>query len=246
MERMQATAHRIRYLNHFQLLRVRAAEGKEGLKKAYLEAARTYHPDRYAGRPERLVDLASMILEQYQEAYETLAKEKRRKKYLLSLSKDEFESSGASEVDIHDPVRASIYWKEGQRFLNAGKWAEAETNLRDSLRFDSSKPEVHAALGWVMYKAEPKRNRDTAAEMIRRAVDMDNNCDRAHYYLGMLSKEGGNDTKAELFFSRAVAANSGNIEAARELRLLQKRAGGGGKGKKGGLFSRFLSKDPDD
>ncbi len=242
---MLKEAHRIRHLNHFQLLGVRARAEKEEVKKAFIKVAQQYHPDRHHERPRRLQDLATFMLERYQEAYETLIKEKKRKAYVGSLSDDEFSEAGGSSEDLHNPVRAQIFFKEGERFLKVGKWGEAESNFAEALRFDDSKASYHAALGWVRYKLDPRKNRGAALESLRRAVDLNNNCDHAHYYMGLIAKADNDVPKAELYFSRAVAANAANVEAARELRLLQTRVGGTtpttpkkGGGLLGGLFGR--------
>ncbi len=240
-------AHRIRHLNHFQLLKVRASDDKETIKKAYLAAARQYHPDHFYERPQRLSDLANQIQERYQNAYETLVRDKARKLYLATLSEQEMEQAGISEKELHNPVRASIFWKEGERFLKVGKFPEAEQNLSEAVRFDASKAVYLAALGWVRYNLDRRRNKQAAIDDIRRAIEMSNTCDRAHYYLGLIAKDDGDWRKAELYFSRANTANPDNIEAARELRLIQRRGGGGAgdDGRASGLFGGLFGKKKD-
>lgn len=242
---MLKEAHRIRHLNFFQLLGVRARADKEELKKAYLKVAQLYHPDRYHERPQRLQELATHLLEQYKDAYETLAKERRRKAYVTGLSDDEFSEAGGNAEDLHNPVRGQIFWKEAERFLKVGKWSDAEKNLDEAIRFDSSKAIYHATLGWVRYKQDPEKHKAEAMTHLRTAVDMNNNCDRAHYFMGMIAKTDGDVAKAELYFSRAAAANEANVEAARELRLLESRTNGEvprSRKKGGGLLSGLFGK----
>lgn len=217
-------SHRIRKLNHFQLLRVRFSDGEDKIKEVYLDAARKYHPDRFFNRPHRVSDLADVIQARYQAAYSVLSKEKKRKAYIAELSDGELQQAGVTSQDMHDPARATILWREGERFLKAGKWDAAVEYISEALRYDGNRAEYHAAMGWVQFNLDPVANRREAREMIRQAIAIDNHCDLAHYYQGMMAKAEGNLAKAELFFNRALTANPDNFDAKREMRLLQRRS----------------------
>ncbi len=217
-------SHRIRKLNHFQLLRVRYSDPEEQIKKVYLDASRTYHPDRYFNRPQRVSDLADVIQARYQQAYSVLGKEKKRKAYIAELSDGELQQAGVTSQDMHDPGRATILWREGERFLKVGKWEEAADYVTEALRYDGNRAEYHAAMGWVRFNLDPTANRREALDLIRQAIAIDNNCDLAHYYQGMMAKADGNPAKAELYFNRALTANPDNFDAKREMRLMQRRS----------------------
>lgn len=226
-------AFRIRHLDHFALLRVRANDSLEKLKGAYLDASRLYHPDRYYTHPQRVSDLACFIQSRYQAAHEVLRDENRRKQYVSTLGDANLRRAGVSDRELHDPGRATIFWKEAERFMRARKWEEAQKLLDEAIRFDPQKAIYLASRSWVIFNRDPGDNQKPAMEGLRRAIDMNNNCDRAHYYMGMIAKHTGEHSKAELYFSRAIAANSDNFEASREIRLIQRRtategSGGGG------------------
>jgi CheY-like chemotaxis protein len=239
-------AHRIRKLNHFQLLRVRFSDGEDKFKQVYLDAARRYHPDRFFNRPARASALADVIQARYQEAYSVLSKDKKRKIYIAGLSDGELQQAGVTSQDMHDPARATILWREGERFLKVGKWEEAADYVTEALRYDGNRAEYHAAMGWVRFNLDKTRNRREALDMIRQAIAIDNNCDLAHYYQGMVAKADGSLDKAELFFTRALTANPDNFDAKREMRLLQRRSGSdegetpGGSGFFESLFTKDL------
>ena len=241
-------SHRIRKLNHFQLLRVRFSDPEDKIKKVYLDASRTYHPDRYFNRPQRLTDLADLIQGRYQDAYAALSREDKRKKYIAELSNGELEQAGVTTQDLHDPKRAVILWREGERFLRNGKWDAAADYVSEAIRYDGDRPEYHAAMGWIRFNLDPATHRGQALEMIRQAIQMDNHCDRAHFYQGMIAKAEDNLAKAELYFNRALTANPNNYDAQRELRLIQRRAGAksSGNGDKvgnSGFFESLFTKD---
>ncbi len=236
-------AYRIRHLNHFQLLRVRNNDSVDKVKQAYLDASRLYHPDRFYTRPDRICALASFIQARYQDAQEILSDEKKRKRYLSAMGDEDLRRAGVTDKDLHDPARATIYWKQSERFVRARKWEDAQKLLDEALRFDPGKAIYLATRGWVVFQRDPKGNRETALDALRRAIDINNNCDKAHYYMGMIAKHTGERSKAELYFSRAVAANQDNFEATRELRLLERRGSGdhepvAKKGLFSGLFKR--------
>jgi len=242
LQGLMAEAHRIGRLNHFQVLGVRATDPPEKAKAHHLDAAKKYHPDRFYQRPDRIAAVAEYIQGRYQGAYDTLTNENKRRGYVAGLSDSALEQAGVSATDLHDPAKASILWREAERFLAAGRWKAAEDYLSEALRFNSDRAVYHAAQGWVLFNLEPRRNRRVALDLIKRAIDMDNNCDRAHYYQGMIAKADGNLAKAELYFSRALTANSENFEAKREMRLIQRRTRDGGDDG-GGLLDSLFTKD---
>ncbi len=243
LQELLIEAHRIRRLNHFQLLRLRATDSEDKLKAAHLEAAKTYHPDRYFQRPERVRSVAAVIQSRYQDAYDTLHGEGSRKRYLASLGDGELEQAGVSSEELHDPRKGSVLAREAERFMKAAKWTEAEHYMREAIRYDSERAGYVASLGWIVFNLDSQANRASALDMFRQALAISNNCDRAHYYRGMLAKQDGNAAKAELHFSRALAANTDNFEAKREMRLLQRRTGGNGDEDKGGFLDSLFTRD---
>ena len=237
-------AHRIEQLNHFQLLRIRASDPPEKLKALHLQASKKYHPDRYYQRPKRLAQVSEHIQSRYQEAYDALNQEASRRGYIAGLTDSALEQAGVAVADLHDPAKALILWREGERFLKAGKWQPAQEYLAEALRYNAERADYHAAMGWVKFNLDPTVNRRQALDLIRRAQDIDNNCDRAHYYQGMIAKTEGNEAKAELYFSRALAANADNFDAKREMRLMRRRAGTSDDGDEGkGLLDSLFSRD---
>ena len=89
------------------------------------------------------------------------------------------------------------------------------------------------------------RTRDLIVKMDE-AVRMNGNCERAHFYRGMLHKRTENPKQALKDFKRAVELNPHNLDAAREIRLygMRQPAAAGGKpdGSVGGLFGRLFKK----
>jgi curved DNA-binding protein CbpA len=243
LQELLVEAHRIRKLNHFQLLRVRATDPEDKLKQAHLAAAKTYHPDHFFQRPDRVRAVAAVIQGQYQEAHDTLKSEGGRKRYLASLGDGELEQAGVSAEELHDPKKASILMREAERFMKVAKWPEAEHYMREAIRYDSDRAGYVASLGWILFNLDPRGNRPAALDQFRQALEISNNCDRAHYYRGILAKQDGNASKAELHFSRALAANPDNYDAKREMRLLQRRGNGHGDEEKGGVLASLFARD---
>ena len=67
---------------------------------------------------------------------------------------------------------------------------------------------------------------------MQKAIAIDNNCDRAHYQMGVIARVEGDVDRAERCFREAVRANPRHLEANQELRLIDMRK----KKEKKGLF----------
>ena len=60
----------------YQILGVSPSASEEEIKAAYRELAKKYHPDNYADNP--LADLAQEKMQEINEAYDTLIRERRQ------------------------------------------------------------------------------------------------------------------------------------------------------------------------
>jgi len=74
--------------NPYEVLEIKEGASDEEIKKAYREAVKKYHPDKYVNNP--LADLASEKLVEINEAYEYLTKNKG------NSSQSDYSRSGAS------------------------------------------------------------------------------------------------------------------------------------------------------
>ncbi len=108
--------------------------------------------------------------------------------------------------------------------------------------FDLEPSAGHQAFyAWLLYLRHSTSGRvhPEAWTHLKLALKRDPTCDRAYFYKGMLLKKLGRMEEAQIHFKRALKLNPNNLEAAREVRLGETR-----RKRNGGLFHRFLDRDP--
>ena len=79
---------------------------------------------------------------------------------------------------------------------------------------------------------------DDLVNHLRKALEMSPNSERVHLYLGQLLKRSGNESEAIQHFRKVLEVNPRNIEAAREVRIMEMRKTK--EKEKKGFFGRFM------
>ena len=197
----------------FARLGLPVGASREEVKHAFLGLARQFHPDRFT--VPALADLADTVREFFaavNEAYETLSDEKKRNAYL---------SRGEGGGGAQDPQSARIDFTKGEACLRTRDWVKARGFFEAAIRADPQ-PDYKAALALAIIRDPGSRDRERARALVEEALRTPS-CDRAAYVGGILARDDKEVGKAEKLFRAAVAANPRNADAARELRLLERR-----------------------
>lgn len=100
----------------YEILGVPRNATKEQIKKAYIELAKKYHPDKYQNNP--LSELAEEKFKEIQEAYDFLMKNKGS--YHGSYNSSSYNTSGSSSNSVFMEVR---------NFINMGRFDQANSIL---------------------------------------------------------------------------------------------------------------------
>ncbi|HET6414069.1 MAG TPA: DnaJ domain-containing protein [Anaeromyxobacter sp.] len=204
---------RARERDLFARLGLPGGAGREEVKQAFLSLARQFHPDRFAA--PALADLADTVREFFttvNEAYETLSDEKKRNAYL---------SRGEGGGGAQDPQSARIDFTKGEACLRTRDWVKARGFFEAAIRCDPQ-PDYKAALALAIIHDPASHDRERARALAEEALRTPS-CDRAAYVAGILARDEKDLAKAEKLFRAALAANPRNADAARELRLLERR-----------------------
>jgi curved DNA-binding protein CbpA len=196
--------------------RLGLAEGatKDEVKKAFLQIARQFHPDRFAS--PALADLAATVRDFFtavNEAYEVLSDDRKRAEY-----------QAAARGGAADPKRADsakVDYQKGEACLRTRDFPRARGFLESAVRADP-RAEYQAALAWTYVIDPAGRDLPRARTILAEAV-RDPTCDRAQFVAGVVAREEGNEPEAERFFRAAVAANPRHGDALRELKALEGR-----------------------
>jgi tetratricopeptide (TPR) repeat protein len=170
-------------LNHFELLGLRPGAAAVEVKKAYHEASRRYHPDRYfqknlgsfRARVER-------IFKRLHDSYAVLSDPERRAEYerehpelagtaadAPKVRKDDQRSAERRARFARHPYMAKLtrvheLLANGKKSLSEGDFSKAYTDLHLASKLDPKNQDVHELLSRVRRRHEQQR----AAEELKR------------------------------------------------------------------------------
>jgi DnaJ-domain-containing protein 1 len=144
-------------LDHYALLGIDRGADSADVKRAYLTAAKTYHPDviARAGLDGETRVRANKVFAAIGKAYATLSDPQRRRQYDLGLG------SGA-ERDAERLATAEGLYRKGEVLLRQGNFRGAVEFLEPAVELWPEEAEYQSALGWALYKklpSEPERAR---------------------------------------------------------------------------------------
>ncbi|HSN15181.1 MAG TPA: DUF4388 domain-containing protein [Anaeromyxobacteraceae bacterium] len=211
-------APRARDANFFVRLGIDTSAGRDVVKRAYLDLAKQFHPDRYASPAlEDVRDVVRDFFISVNEAYETLSDDRKRADYLGSLQGAGAANPAASVA----AASAQIDFEKGEACIRTRDFAKGRAFLEAAVRAHPV-ARFQAALAWA-YVADPAvRDRERARELIDLAKQ-DPACDRAFFIAGVLARDDGNDGAAERHFDACLKANPRHADAVRELRAIELR-----------------------
>jgi len=245
--------------DYFMMLDLARDATQAEVESAFFALAKRWHPDRLPAELAPVRDACSRVFGRMSEARTTLSDEEQRGRYMRLLA----EGSGSPETQesVAKVLDAAREFQKAEIRFKRNDLVEAEALCRHALEADPTQPDYHAMLAWLIaLKPESQSAERTldCIKMLDRAVAMSARCERAFFSRAMLYKRLGKADLAAKDFKKVVDLNPRNIDAAREVRLYQMRAGGrssappptargapAGKPEepaKGGLFGRLFKK----
>jgi tetratricopeptide (TPR) repeat protein len=210
-EALAVVQPRAREKDLFARLGVARTATRDDVKRAFLQIAKQFHPDRFAA-PE-LADLQDAVRDFFaavNEAYEVLSDDRKRTAWLAKTAPGGDDAQGA-RVDF----------QKAEACLRTRDFPRARGFYESAVRADP-RPEFQAALAFVCL-VDPARKDPARARALLDQATRDPKCDRAFYVAGILARDEKDDGRAERMFRAAVAANPRNADAVRELRILESR-----------------------
>ena len=213
--------------DHFAVLGVPQSSNKDQVKAAFLQLAKTFHPDRL---PEGLKGShgprINTVFDAIRAAYDALQDDAARAAYVERLKAGPPKpgvrpGAPAEPTPVDQQVRELM--REGDVHLKKKEYAVAEKAFSRAHALDK-KSETLAAQAWAVF-LDPARKTELSAvqQMLSEALKLDPRCARAHYQVGLIAKAQGNEAGAEKAFRAAVAANPRHAEASAEVRLIEIR-----------------------
>lgn len=214
----------LKELNYFERLGLETTVGSSEVGKAFLDVARTYHPDNVPqDAPERVRNLYSDIFSLLNEAQQKLTNDQSRAAYLEALE------SGLEDdqVDIGYIIEAENIFAKGEALLNARKYTQALDEFEEALKHNPEEGEFYIFRGYAMFMA--KSDPDNAhvnlcIQNIGKGLKMrGNNVASGFLFLGRIQKKLGNMEDAKKMFGKALSIEPNHAEASSELRLMSMR-----------------------
>jgi hypothetical protein len=208
---------RLKKLDYYQVLGLERSADSTAVKKAFLQMARRFHPDRYFSSPlGDLQELLNEIFSLINEAWETLKDPDLRRKYDQRQASSRVEEKGHGKPD--DRTVAKQQFQRAREALSAGDPAAAVEALRWASRLDPDQAQYHAWLGIALVRSE--RGLHEAEDHLKTAISLDAGVADYHYYLGRVYATGGLPRRAAEFYSRALSLNPGHLKAAEGIKAV--------------------------
>ncbi len=217
---LREAAQKLLAADYFVALGVPRTASLEDVKKAFVGAAKTWHPDRIPAGLEDARPLLGKLFARLELARATLSDPARRKQYLDDLAKP---AAAATAGDITS-AEATLEFRKAEALLKKHDLAGAAAHLRKAVQLAPSSVEYQVLLVWLQVKPESSRSRlgELAADLDR-LIGRESTSERAYFYRGQLRKRLDQLDKAHADFVRASALNPSNVDAAREVRIYTMR-----------------------
>jgi tetratricopeptide (TPR) repeat protein len=187
---IQATHANLDQLDHYALLGVAADAGRDAIRRAYVAAAKRFHPDALVrlGLGD-LRGIAQQLFARVAQAHEVLTDPERRREY-------DAEQRGESGADAAQVVQAEALYRKGEVLLRAGNFAGALEFLAPAVALWPEEAAYQSALGWALYKRVPSDPGGARAHLAR-AVGLAPDDPVTHFRLGLVLRALGETAAAE-------------------------------------------------
>jgi len=138
--------------DYLTLFGIDEAADDDALRRAYMQLAKKFHPDRYQNElfSRDLQQKVNNLFQHIREAYETLSHPARRHKYLQELR-----TGAEPEHDqVADIVQAETLYEQGVMLMRRSKFAEAHDLLEEAVRLYDQEAEYISYLAWAKYRSD--------------------------------------------------------------------------------------------
>jgi curved DNA-binding protein CbpA len=213
-------AHKLLSLDHFAALGVSRSASPDDVKKAFIDAVKSWHPDRVPQGLDEVRPLFAKVFARLELARSTISDPGQRARYIEELAKPD---TAATAQDI-STAEAGLELRKAEGMLKKNDAAAAERHLRRAVQLAPSNVECQVLLVWLQAKPDStvQRLRELVVDLDR-LITRDPESKRGYFFRGMLHMRLDQTKKAMADFARAVELDPHNIDAARELRLYRMR-----------------------
>jgi tetratricopeptide (TPR) repeat protein len=195
---------RLDELDHYALLEVPNRAPAAEIKRAYLKAAKYYHPDALARLhiESEVRDQANKVFARIGKAYSLLNSADERRRY------DAFLAGEDPEIDADQIATAETLFRKGEILLKLGNFKGALEFLAPAVEIYPQEADYQNALGWALYKKLPSEP-ESAKLHLERAVELAPNDHTVLFRLGFVLRTLGDTAAATDLLARARESDPG-------------------------------------
>jgi CheY-like chemotaxis protein len=227
-------------LTHYQLLGVSRTSSPEDCRRAFVQLARKYHSDAYAGLDIGSAQAAlANLFQRANQAVAVLSDEKQRAEYDVFLVRQE----QGLPTDAATVLRSEELFEQASRLIKLGakgKAPQALELLDEAVKMNSADPEFRVYQAYARFWVHGTASATEAQQSIAQALEQNPDLASAYLFLGLIARETGHDTEAIRHLEKTLALDPSNERAAQELRAIRRKAEKAASGKS--FISRLLGK----
>jgi curved DNA-binding protein CbpA len=217
---LRERAQKLLAQDYFIALGVARAASADEVKRAFVEAAKRWHPDRVPDGLDELRPLYAKVFARLEIARATISDPARRDRYIEELAKPS-KAATAGEVSS---AEAALEFRKAEALLKKNDAVQAERHLRRAVQLAPNMVAYQVLLVWL--QAKPGSTPDELRKLVvdlDRLIAKDQECERAWFYRGQLRKRLDLVKEAHADFVRASELDPNNIETQREVRIYKMR-----------------------
>lgn len=185
-------------VDYYSLLGVDSRADANAIKRAYVSAAKDFHPDTLArsGIAGEVRAQASRVFAEIGKAYTTLSRAESRREYDALLAGDDL------GIDAEQIATAETLYRKGEILLRQGNFRGALEFLLPAVEIYPDEADYQNATGWALYRQSPS-DPERAKPHLERAVTLAPKDAVAHFRLGVVLRSLGESDAAQTSFTRA-------------------------------------------
>ncbi|MBU1242352.1 DnaJ domain-containing protein [Myxococcota bacterium] len=193
----------------------------EDIDARFRELARKFHPDTLARKDlSEFLAEAQDVFAKLTEAYNLLKEDTSREKYRKPAESKE------DLAEVRRVLEAEVLYQKGIIHFRRKEYGLAEQMFLEA-RHKNEDGSHLAMWAWLRY-LNPDNDRKAVREEVKialqKAIQLTPREADFYFYLGKVCLDMEQIASARQYFNKAVEINSEHIEAARELRMLERRA----------------------
>lgn len=237
---LREAAERFKSATHYEVLGIDEKATAVELKKAFFEAAKKWHSDRFAGvelGDDR--DLLEELFARVNDANTILSDEEQRKNYDVYLDR----KRRGLPTDVAEIMEADNLFRRGESLLSRGIFEEADRDFQKALSMNSGEPDFWICSAFTAYMVQGSAVADASLKTLDKYKTQSSKAGRVEEFTGRILRAEGRLAEARQQFTKCLERDPKNVNAQRELRLIEIRSAKQEPiERSGGLLSRLFKK----